>query len=52
MTKHENISTECKPILAEAGITNELEQKKIVEFFYTLGTIVYNFKYSNEKEID
>lgn len=33
------------------GITDPEEQKKVLEFFYTLGTIMFNFKFnSNEKE--
>ena len=44
--------TEFKPFLNEVGITNELEQEKVISFFYTLGTIVYRFNCHHEKELD
>ena len=28
----------------QLGITNEKEQKDVIEFFYNLGKIIYNFK--------
>lgn len=37
--------------LTQLGITEENQQKKVIEFFYTLGKIMYNFRVGyDEKE--
>ncbi len=35
---------ELKNDFNQLGITNEKEQKDVIEFFYNLGKIIYNFK--------
>ena len=35
---------DLKNQLNQLGITGEKEQKEVIEFFYKLGKIVYNFK--------
>ncbi len=35
---------DCKNQLDLLGITGEKEQKEIIEFFYKIGKIIYDFK--------
>ena len=41
---------DCKNRLNLLGITGEKEQKEIIEYFYRLGEIIYNFKISSYDE--
>ena len=52
MKNNEELLLNNKDLLTEVGITNELEQEKVIDFFYTLGTIVYRFNCHHEKEIN
>lgn len=36
--------------LNQLGITEENHQKKVLEFFYTLGKITYNFRIGYDEE--
>ncbi len=36
--------------LQQIGITGEKQQRKVIEFFYTLGKITYNFRVGYEEE--
>lgn len=36
--------------LQQLGITEESQQKKVIEFFYTLGKITYNFRIGHDEE--
>ena len=36
--------------LNQLGITDEKQQKKVLEFFYTLGKITYNFGIGYDEE--
>lgn len=43
MIKIQNLNNYDKQ-LNQLGITEEKEQKKIIEFFYRFGKIIYDFK--------
>lgn len=36
--------------LKQLGITEENQQRKVIEFFYTLGKITYNFRIGHGEE--
>lgn len=36
--------------LQQLGITEEKQQRKVIEFFYTLGKITYNFRIGYDEE--
>lgn len=36
--------------LEKIGITEEKQQKRVLEFFYTLGKITYNFRIGHDEE--
>lgn len=36
--------------LQQLGITDEKQQRKVIEFFYTLGKIMYNFRIGHDEE--
>ena len=36
--------------LQQLGITEEKQQRKVIEFFYTLGKITYNFRIGHDEE--
>ena len=36
--------------LTQLGITEEDKQKKVLEYFYTLGKITYNFRIGYDEE--
>jgi len=36
--------------LEQLGITEENQQRKVIEFFYTLGKITYNFRIEHDEE--
>jgi|GEM_PF-709254 len=36
--------------LNQIGITDEKQQRKVIEFFYTLGKITYNFRIGHDEE--
>ena len=36
--------------LTQLGITDDNQQKKVIEYFYTLGKITYNFKIGYDEE--
>ena len=40
---------EYKTDFCKIGLTNEEEQKQVLEFLYTLGTIIYQVKQDNNK---
>ena len=36
--------------LQQLGITEEKQQRKVIEFFYTLEKIMYNFRIEHDEE--
>ena len=45
----ENEINEYNTDFCKIGLTNEKEQKQILEFLYTLGTIIYQVKQDNNE---
>lgn len=45
----DNEINEYKTDFCKIGLTNEEEQKQILEFLYTLGTIIYQVRQENKE---
>ena len=45
----DNEINEYKTDFCKIGLTNEEEQKQVLEFLYTLGTIIYQVKQDNNE---
>ncbi|MBR6179588.1 MAG: hypothetical protein IKR05_10900 [Prevotella sp.] len=45
----DNEINEYKTDFCKIGLTNEDEQKQVLEFLYTLGTIIYQVKQDNKE---
>lgn len=49
MSNHEDVSDSIKQ-LTQLGITEEEQQTKVLEYFYTLGKIIYNTMIDYDEE--
>ena len=45
----DNEINDFKTDFCKIGLTNEEEQKQVLEFLYTLGTIIYQVKQENKE---